>query len=137
MSEWRENPFSHRMHEVADDGTIATWVVTWTGKERVDVACKHYLSSERQARLATLREQYADRPRLAQPEDGTTAGFIANRESCFLSYEDAAAEYRWIKGMLERRGDWELQQEFLVIREGERASWQDLFEEPGIYNWEA
>jgi len=33
MSEQRECPMCHRSHEVADDGTIATWNVKWVGEE--------------------------------------------------------------------------------------------------------
>jgi hypothetical protein len=31
MSEKRQCPLCYREHEVAADGTIPTWVVTWTG----------------------------------------------------------------------------------------------------------
>lgn len=131
MSCQRECPLCSRTHEIADDGTISTWTVKWSGDE---AACP--LSPERAARLRALRAKHPERMPTSDEERG--AGFIANYEdNGFIHFEDAQAEYNHVKRRLVERGDWHVQQEFLIIQEGERARWKDLFEEPGIHRWQA
>lgn len=134
MTEQRECPMCGRLHEVADDGTIATWNVRWTGDE-----APLMLAQNRATRLRELRAKYPGRvwQGTSEGEGEYVKGFISNRESNFIHREDADSEYRWIKRILQERGDWHVQQEFLVIEEGDRAKWSDLFEPPGIHRWMA
>lgn len=145
MSEQRECPMCDREHTVADDGTIATWNVKWTGDEAPQFGpyayrTPVYLSPERTARLEALRKKHPERGQQQQERElriTDIPGYISNREENFIHYEDAVREYNWIKGILQRRGDWIRMQKFLTIEEGDRAKWSDLFEEPGIYQWMA
>ena len=102
-----------RLHEVADDGTFATWVVSWSGTQHSPKEAKHYLSPVREAHLRALEE-----------------GFISNGDFWFCHYEDAEMKYGGIKCRLQERGDWHIQQEFLVIR-GARMPWSDI--EGGVW----
>jgi hypothetical protein len=128
MSESRICPLCHCPHEVDDDGTIATWCVTWSGDEHTK-----YLSDDRHQRLLQLRTKY---PGHAKQHDLHENGTITNRSSSFIHREDAESEYRWIKNILIDRGDWEAQQQYLTLTDGERASWDELFVS-GIANWQA
>lgn len=130
VTEQRECPMCGRMHEVADDGTIQTWNVKWSGDEYAVP-----LSPERAARLRALRAKHPERVPASDEERGK--GFTPNYVDNFIHYEDAQAEYNHVKRRLIERGDWHVQQEFLVIEEGDRAKWSDLFEEPGIHRWMA
>lgn len=93
----RDCPLCHRMHEVAEDGTIPTWRVVYEGDETIP----------------------------AQDDGG------------FIHYEDAASAYESIKRDLQNAMKWHRNKHKLRIEEGTRASWSELFEEPGIYGWEA
>jgi hypothetical protein len=62
---------------------------------------------------------------------------ISQRSSNFIHKEDAISEYNWIAHRLIDAALWEKNKDKLRLEEGERASWADLFEEPGIYQWEA
>lgn len=126
MSERRDCPLCSRQHEVADDGTIPTWDVSWQGQEQKTIEVARYLSDERCRRLTQLRQKYPERTKL--DEQNNREGFISNRVINFIHYEDAVSEYSWIKSILERRGDWEVEQGHLTLTEGERASWYELFE---------
>jgi len=134
MTEQRECPMCHRMHEVADDGTIATWNVRWTGDEK-----PLRLHQDRAVRLRELRAKYPGRvwQGTSEGEGEYVQGFISNRESNFIHFQDAQGEFNWIKRILQERGDWEQQRDRLTLTEGERAKWSDLFEEPGIHRWMA
>jgi hypothetical protein len=122
------------MHTVADDGTIQTWNVRWSGDE-----APLLLAQNRAARLRELRAKYPGRvwQGTSEGEGEYVKGFISNRESNFIHFQDAQGEYNWIKRILIERGDWHVQQEFLVLEDGDRVKWSDLFEEPGIYRWQA
>lgn len=135
MVEQRECPMcGTRSLTVADDGTITTWDVKWSGDEKPLL-----LYQGRAVRLRELRAKYPGRvwQGTSEGEGEYVKGFISNRESNFIHREDAESEYRWIRNILIERGDWQEQQEFLVIEEGKRAKWSDLFEEPGIRRWRA
>ncbi len=132
MSEFRRCPFCHddyQLHEVADDGTIPTWVVTWEGLEQ------RILSPERQRRLEVLRAKYGRVP--DDSEAWGKPGYIGKCVENFFHYEQAVDTYEHIKRMLINRGDWEEQQAYLMLTEGERMSWDEYFEWPGIGCWQA
>jgi hypothetical protein len=138
MNQQRQCPMCGRTHEVADDGTIATWDVRWTGDEAPQFGPGAYLSPERTARLEQLRVKHPERGQRQQEQSvADIPGYISNREENFIHYEDAQRQYAWIKGILQQRGDWVRMQKFLTLTEGERAKWSDLFEEPGIHRWMA
>jgi hypothetical protein len=130
MTEQRECPMCGRTHEVADDGTIATWNVRWSGDE---AACP--ISPERAARLRALRAKHPERVPATDEERGK--GYTPNYTDNFIHHEDALSEYNHVKRRLIERGDWHVQQAFLVIEEGERVSWDELFGIPGIHRWQA
>jgi len=125
--ELRPCPLCSRTHVVARDGTIKTWIVLWHGNE---TRPRRYLSRERTERLALLRARYGKHPPEERQEEHLT-----HRQTEFIHYEDALAEYAWIKHLLLERGDWLQQSEYLVLLDGGRASWYDLFESPDTIWW--
>jgi hypothetical protein len=144
MNQQRQCPMCGRLHEVADDGTIQTWNVRWSGDEAPQFGPDTYasrtsLSPERATRLEELRKKHPGRGQQQEQREQRVTdipGYISNRDENFIHHEDALSEYNWIKGILQRRGDWIRMQEFLVLEEGDRASWYELFESPDT-NWMA
>jgi hypothetical protein len=143
MVEQRECPMcGTRSLTVADDGTIQTWNVKWSGDETPQFGPDAYasrasLSPERAARLEELRKKHPGRGQQQQEQKMTDIpGYIPNYTDNFIHLEDAQADYNSTKGKLIERGDWIRMREFLVLEEGDRASWYDLFESPNT-NWMA